>query len=142
MRHAILALFTLVLTACSQSPAEVEVSNATLYLHPVDGRPSAVYFTLENTGDESDIFLSVEVAGAERGEIHTTEDQNGIAKMIRLPLLEIPGNSVVSFERGSYHVMAFGMPDTVKVGDSVTVSLSFEKTGIVKTTALVKALGS
>lgn len=142
MRYMILALLAWTLSACSETPAQVEVSDAELYLHPVEGRPSAVYFTLKNIGDESDVFLSVEIEGAERGEIHTTEQQDGIAKMIRLSHLEIPGGGEVVFERGGYHVMAFGMPDEVTVGDEVTIALDFEKTGIVKTTALVKALGS
>jgi copper(I)-binding protein len=138
----ILALLAWTLSACSETPAQVEVSDATLYLHPVEGRPSAVYFTLKNIGDESDMFLSVEIEGAERGEIHTAEEKDGIAKMIHLSHLEIPGGREIVFERGSYHVMAFGMSDDVTAGDEVTITLDFEKTGIVKTTALVKALGS
>lgn len=141
MKHLFIVLFTAVLANCSPSPAQVEVSDATLYLHPVEGRPSAVYFSLKNKGSDSDRLLSVGIDGAERGEIHTTEDQNGIAKMIRLTTLEIPGNSDVVFKRGGHHVMAFGMPAGVKTGDQIRITLQLEKSGTLTTQASVKPFG-
>ena len=93
---------------------------------------TAGYFTLNNTGEEDDILLSVESALAAKTEIHTVfEGEEGMMRMRPIPQLEIPSGEVRSLTPGGDHLMLSGLEQAVEDGDSATLRLTFQKAGIV-----------
>ena len=52
--------------------------------------------------------------------------------------LEIPAGGSVELKPGSYHIMLIGLKQDLKVGDSIEITLKFEKAGEIKVTAAVR----
>jgi copper(I)-binding protein len=53
--------------------------------------------------------------------------------------LEIPAGGTVQLAPGGYHIMLIGLTKDLNVGDTVQVTLKFEKAGDVTVTAQVRA---
>ena len=88
------------------------------------------FMTITNMGDSDDRLLAVE-ADFPRVEVHTTERDGEIARMIHLEEgLEIPAGETVSLQPGGYHVMFMGLRgDPFEVGEEVPATLVFENAG-------------
>jgi copper(I)-binding protein len=129
---AAFAALTLALSACSQGenpvPSEtqaahagIEVAKARLVLPAVSGNPAAGYFELTNNTDQVVVLTGVDVAQAERSELHETTGNS----MVQLPSVAIqPGEQIV-FAPGGKHVMAFG-PPAATAGTTVSMTFKFE----------------
>jgi copper(I)-binding protein len=51
--------------------------------------------------------------------------------------IDVPANGEVTLKPGGYHVMLMNVQKPLKEGDSIAVTLTFEKAGAVKVTASV-----
>lgn len=137
---ATLALGTLVLAACQQSPGDgaaatasasasaspdakpgLSASGGILVLPPVKGRPGGAYFTLSNNGPEAVTLAAAHIEGADNTEMHETKD----GKMNPITEIELAPGQAVTFERGGKHLMAFGLNDSLAVGGTAELTLIF-----------------
>ena len=144
MRRVLLALASLTaLAACGSAPeanvsanetgtenesaaeAPAGISNATVRLPAVAGRPGAAYFTFRNDG-EARVLTSVSSDKAERAEIHESKTEGGVMRMGKLDTLSLPAGETVALAPGGTHVMLFGLDPALKAGDSVPLGLKFE----------------
>jgi hypothetical protein len=66
----------------------------------------------------------------------TSGDMMGMEPVARL---EIPAGGTVQLAPGGYHIMLIGLTKDLNVGDTVQVTLKFEKAGDVTVTAQVRA---
>ena len=113
--------------ADTAQPGEVDAkpglsaSKGVLMLPVVAGNPGAAYFELANTGETDATLAGVYVDGAETSEMHQTEG----GSMSPVETVDVPAGGTVEFARGGLHVMAFGLPETLKPGDSVEMTLTF-----------------
>jgi len=88
-----------------------------------------VYMTIRNTGSQIDRLLKAETAIAQKVELHTAAMKDGQMKMAPVDNIEIPAGGEVKLQSGSYHVMLFGITHEPKVGDVISLTLTFEKAG-------------
>ncbi len=88
-----------------------------------------VYMTIRNTGSQIDRLLKAETDIAQKAELHNVEMQGGQMKMTPVDSIEIPMGGEVKLQSGSYHVMLFGITGEPKVGDMISLTLTFEKAG-------------
>lgn len=146
-RFVVLSLLVLLLAACGgdapQEPViEIEEAWARAALLPSDASStaatSAVYMTIRNRGRESDHLVNAASDVAEIVELHTTETRNGMTMMSRVDNMEVPGRKKVDLKPGGLHVMLIRLVKDLKPGDTVTVTLEFEKTGLVVVEAPVR----
>jgi copper(I)-binding protein len=98
----------------------------------------AVYVTVSNHGSEADALLSASTDVATTVELHETVKQGDIMVMRPLPRLDIPSGGKLDMKPGSYHIMLVGLKHDLKPGESVNVSLRFEKAGEMSVAAPVK----
>ena len=123
------------LSACGEEqaaePAPVEgvvpgmtVENGRVVLAPVAGNPAAVYFDLSYEGERSLSLYDADVAGAADAMIHQTVVEPGQNRMVESVPIPLRTGDKVEFKPGDYHVMAFGLPDTLAAGDTVEVTLT------------------
>ncbi len=144
------AVLMLVLAACG--PSELTVSEA--WARPgLAGNNSAIYFVVQNPGDD-DTLLSVasDVAGAVEmhmtmavegdatvehnmdsmsGSDMGTMPQGQVMTMVKQENVPVPGGEKVSFQPGGLHVMLLGLNSDLVVGDTIEVTLTFEKAGAI-----------
>ena len=87
------------------------------------------FLSVTNTGTTADTLISAE-ADFPRVEIHTTEYNDGIAKMVHVKGIEIPPGETITLEPGGLHVMFMGLNgDPFEKGEEVPATLVFEKAG-------------
>ena len=130
MIRTILVLLVLAGLAGGAGPAAAGSGDVTVndaWARPtIPTRPGAGYFTLSNGGDAPVVLIGAEAEGAEKVEMHTTVEENGVVNMLMLESLEIaPGEEVV-FEPGGDHLMFMGLAEPLAEGESFTATLLFE----------------
>lgn len=91
----------------------------------------AAFMVLMNHTDTDDRLVSAQSDIAERVELHThIEDENGVMKMREVEDgFALPAGGMHALKRGGDHVMFMGLKEPLKEGDTVSVTLTFEKAG-------------
>lgn len=103
------------------------------------GPNGAAYFTVENKGAEADRLTGIKGDVAQAVEIHSMSNENGVMQMRPVTGVDIAAGATVSFEPGGYHVMLIGLKSPLKAGDSLALTLVFQKAGEVPLTVKVRA---
>lgn len=108
---------------------------------PLPNQPVAGgYLTVENSGDAGDRILSVASSVSGRAEIHEMSMQGDVMQMRPMPDgLSIPAGETVSLEPGGYHLMFMDLDGALEAGDTIDVTLTFEKAGAVDLALPVRA---
>ena len=111
-------------------------TRATLPNAPVGGG----FLTIENTGTEADRLVSVTSTVAGATQIHEMAMQGDVMKMRELTDgLEIPAGETVVLAPGGFHIMFMGLKQAFVEGETVAVTLTFEKAGAVEVRLPVQA---
>ena len=104
-------------------------TRATLPNAPVGGG----FLTIENTGTEPDRLISVASTVAGATQIHEMAMQGDVMKMRELADgLEIPAGETVVLAPGGFHIMFMGLKQAFVEGETIAVTLTFEKAGSVE----------
>lgn len=103
-------------------------TRATLPNAPVGGG----FLTIVNTGAEDDRLVSATSDIARDTQIHEMAMEGDVMKMRQLTDgLAIPAGETVVLEPGGYHIMFMGLNQAFVEGETVPVTLVFEKAGSV-----------
>lgn len=117
---------------CAVSAAEhgpIQVTNAYAFETPKTAMAGAGYLTLQNSGETADRLIAVQ-ADFPQVMIHTTEEKEGVTRMMHVDAVDIAAGSTVTFAPGSLHVMFMGLAgDPFEVGEEVPTVLVFEQAG-------------
>lgn len=96
------------------------------------GAPTgAAFLTIMNHTGEDDRLIAVLSDAAERVELHThQENAEGVMKMIHVKEgFDIPAEGMIALKRGGNHIMFMGVTEPFEDGETVSVTLVFEKAG-------------
>lgn len=137
---SLIILFVFLFTSCSGQSDSHQQSATILgdgihiegaWARPAsEGRMSAAYFLITNFEDEPDTLLSVNSDVAQLVEVHESYRQEGdMMGMREVPHLEIPAQSTVRLEQGSFHIMLIQVTRTLADGDTFELTLNFSNTG-------------
>jgi len=134
-----LGLLALVASACgtSGSPA-LEVSAAQAAV-PLAGS-SQLVLSITNAGDGDDALVGVETDAALAIELHETRIAEDRATMVSLDEVPLPAGQTVRFRPGGLHLMMIAPSDEVALGTTFEVTLRFDRSDPVTTTAEVREL--
>lgn len=121
----------------SGTPA-LEVSGAQAAV-PLAGS-SQLVFAVTNTGDGDDALVGVETDAALAIELHETRIADQRATMVSLDEVPLPAGETVRFRPGSLHLMMIAPSDEVVLGATFDVTLLFDRSDPVTTTAEVREL--
>ncbi len=148
---ASLAVFSL--SACGQSAKEeekaaasaapeakpgVSVADGTFMLPAVSGNPGAAYFALDNESNNTVSIASIAIAGVGKTEIHQTMG----GQMKPVDRVDVEAKTVVKFERGGLHVMAFELDGKLKAGDTAEMTITFTDGDKVSAPLKLEAMGA
>src|SRR5512144_2242925 len=144
-------LLVVALAGLVGSPAAVAQAPATRLEKPwvrrapvmPDARPGAEstaagYITLRNRGPARDALVAATADAAERVELHETRNMSGMLMMERVDKVELAPGSRVEMKPGSYHLMLIGLKRALTPGQTVTLTLEFERGGRMTTRAEVR----
>ncbi len=99
------------------------------------------FLTVTNTGKEDDRMISVTTTRAGKSEIHEMAMVDNVMKMRQLADgLVIPAGGTVELKPGGYHLMFLEVPERFEEGQTVPVTVTFEKAGKVDLVLPVKSM--
>lgn len=93
------------------------------------GGNGAVYVTITNRGAAADALLSATSDAATTVELHETIHEGGVMKMRPQQRFDVPAGGRVEMKPGGRHIMLLGLTHDLKPGDTVTLTVTFEKAG-------------
>ncbi|SNS21690.1 copper chaperone PCu(A)C [Tropicimonas sediminicola] len=111
--------------------ADIEIVDAYARAAMANAKSGAAFMEIHNTGSEDDRLVGAASDIAARVELHThIGDANGVMQMVQVEEgFPIPAGSTHMLQRGGDHVMFMGLTGPMNDGETVTVTLSFEKAG-------------
>jgi len=96
----------------------------------------AAFMIIKNTSNTDDRLLSVSVDFAE-ASIHETRIDGDLMKMFEVTGIDIPAGGSVELKPGSFHIMLMNPTMEPQVGNTVSLTLKFEKAGTLVVPATV-----
>ncbi len=119
------------LTLGSAAAADIAIESPYARASGMGAIAGAAFMTIVNTGDEDDRLIAAASDVSERVELHThLIDQNGVARMVEVKDgFAIPAGGSHALERGGDHVMFMGLKEPFAPGETIQVTLTFEKAG-------------
>jgi copper(I)-binding protein len=147
MKKSFVMLFILatLFVACTPTPARsplasqngIGIDQASVRL-PGDGTSGkanktallAGYMVIRNTGPLDDSLIGVQADFTGTTMLHKSSvDSNGVATMDMVMSIDVPAGQTVELKPGGFHIMFVGLNKDLKVGDTVTLTLQFQKAG-------------
>jgi periplasmic copper chaperone A len=104
------------------------------------GMTTALYFSIENTGDQADTLFKIESELSKKVEIHETYQKDDMMGMREVGQIIIPAGSIFELKPGSYHIMLIGLNRDVEKDYEGEFSLFFKQAGEIKINARAKAM--
>ena len=122
---------------------DITVSAAWTRQTPPGAKVAGGYLTLTNKGTEPDRLIGGMAAFAGRVEIHEMAVTDGVMRMAPVEggLVVPPGGTVV-LKPGGFHVMFMDLRESPQEGDTVPVTLTFERAGDILVEMPVAAIGA
>ena len=105
--------------------ADVEIEGAYARASIPNVPNSAAFFVIKNNSDKDIAITSANSDIAEKNELHTHIKENKMMKMIKIEKLVVPAKSSLELKSGGDHVMLMGLKKELKVGDEISLELSF-----------------
>ena len=108
-----------------------------------DAKPGAEsdaggYVTILNRGPAPDALVGASADVAARVELHETRNMSGMMMMEPVAQVEVAPGARVELRPGSYHLMLIGLTRALTPGQTVDLTLRFERAGALTTRATVR----
>ncbi len=129
MHSTLLLVISVLFTGLAHAQDRLMVDQAWARETPPGVNNGAIYFMIRNSGDVADRLTGVASDVADRAELHTHVEENGVMKMRPIDAIVVPENSMAMLKPGSDHVMLLDLHQPLKEGDSLQLELEFEKSG-------------
>jgi copper(I)-binding protein len=145
MKTLLVAL--LLLAACS-APKPAEVRHGSLIISggwappsPKGAKTAAGYINIENAGDKDDHLTSVTSPRADKIELHGVTSVAGMMVMTRADMLGVPAHGVLELKPGIDHIMFFNPKTPLTNGETIPLTLMFQRAGAVDVSLKVRPPG-
>ena len=141
-------LFVALLCAAPARAQEVKagdlvITQAWTRATPNGAKIGGGFLTIENKGSTPDRLIGGSTDAASKIEVHEMAMKDGVMTMRPLDNgLTIDAGKTVKLAPGGYHLMMFDLKDQLKQGDTVPVTLKFEKAGEVIVSLAVQGVGA
>lgn len=127
------AVITLTLPAWAENTT-ITVQDAYARSSTKMSKTGAAFMVLMNSGEENDRLIDVRSDAADRVELHThVSDANGVMQMKRAEDgFPVPAGGMHALARGGDHVMFLGIRRPFEQGETIPLTLVFDKAGEVR----------
>ena len=120
-------------------PPEDKIKIKDAWMRPgSENMTTALYFTIENTGEKADTLFKVESDLAGKVEIHETYSEGEMMGMRKVNMIVIEGNSSFELKPGVHHIMLMKLKKNINDGYEGEFILHFKQAGEMKITAIAK----
>lgn len=119
----------------------VAITEAWARATPPGATTGAVYITIENQGPSADRLVSVASSTASSAMLHTTLEEGGVSQMREGDSGIAPG-AALQMKPGGAHIMLMDLASPLKKGETIGLTLTFEKAGTLTVDARVAGIGA
>src|SRR5437868_13988738 len=102
---------------------------------PPGARTGGAYLTIENRGSAADRLIRVATPAAGAAEVHSMTMQGNVMRMRAVTAVDVPAHATTALKPGGYHIMLLDLKRPLAPGESVPLTLTFEKAGAIEVTA-------
>lgn len=136
LKSALTAVFLGLATLASADNLGLQITDAYARGTAASG---AVFLKIDNLEPTEDRLLSVTSDVADMVAMHSSEmDANGVMTMPAAPDgFAIPANSSFALARGGSHIMLMGLTRAMTDGDTIHLTLMFERAGAMEIDVIV-----
>ena len=128
------AFATLILAVMANSPAfaagsaadNVTVIDPYVRLMPAGQNVTGAFVVFKNADDKDHKVVKAENPMSKVTELHTHINEGGMMKMRPVKDIEIKAKGEATLQPGSLHIMLIDLKQTLKEGDNVPITVSFE----------------
>jgi copper(I)-binding protein len=101
------------------------------------GQTGVIYLTVKDTG-APDQLIGVRTAVSDDAQLHETKMQGTVMQMRPVQAAPVAPGEPLILAPGGYHIMLMNLKQPLKEGDTVPVTLLFQKAGAVTAQAVVQ----
>lgn len=157
MRIFVVALSALAITSCSMLPfggsdtppaasntsPPITVANSWATIAPTGVNQAAGFLTISNTSGADDRLLSASSPRAAQIEVHEMGMDGSMTTMRPVKNgIAVPAGATVTLNPSGNHLMFVGLSSPLGIGDTVPVTLTFEKAGAVQVELPVRTMAA
>jgi hypothetical protein len=128
---ALAVVLAVLSAACTSSPPGVKITNGRIP-EPPSSDVAVAYMTIRNTSGDDDTLESATSDAAGSASVHRTVRKGVVEEMLPDGPVTIAGGATLQLRTGGSHVMLEHLRRTLRIGDTVTVTLRFDRAGTVK----------
>lgn len=131
LKSSLLAGFATLALVTPATAQEIEIHDPYARSASPMAKTGAAFMVIRNHGDADDRLIGAASPAAERVELHTHREEDGVMRMIHVEDgFDLPGgDGEIVLERGGRHVMFMGLTAPFAQGDVVPLTLTFETSG-------------
>lgn len=122
------AAATLALPAAAQ---EIQILDTYVRSASPTAKTGAAFMLIENIGNADDRLIAAASPAAKTVELHThRENAEGVMQMVHVTEgFALPAGKTLVLQRGGDHIMFMGLTEPFAQGETIPLTLSFEKSG-------------
>ena len=117
------ALMLFGLLSSVRAEPSLQVDDAWVREGPPNAPVLAAFMTLRNPAAAPVEIAEVTSPGFARIEMHLSQTDGGMARMIRQEVLNVPAQGILELAPGGYHLMLFEPAQPVRAGQRVALTL-------------------
>ena len=122
--------FSLLFSAGMAIAGDIQIEDPYARAASPIAKSGAAFMQITNMGAENDTLISASTDAAMRPELHTHIMEDGVAKMREVEGgIPVMAGEMTMLQRGGFHVMLMGLTQPLTHGETITVTLVFEKAG-------------
>ena len=138
MKLTLLALLGAIIALPSHAQAGVEIDDVKSYETATGMKVGVALMDIESEAD--DRLTGASTPAADRVEIHTMSEENGIMKMRKVDGgIALSANKELELSPNGYHLMLMDLKEPLKAGTTFPLTLTFEKAAEKTVTVTVKS---
>lgn len=129
------------LFAATAAHGQVTIDNAWVRATAPGARVGGGYMVVRNAGSAPDRLVGASSPASARVELHVHIREGDVMRMRQVPAFEVPANGSFELKPGGAHLMFMEIRQPFKEGETLPVTLKFEKAGEISAGFAVGRLG-
>jgi len=135
-------LFLVLAFVANPALAQVGIDHPWIRATAPGAKVAGGFMTITNGGSTPDRLVGAASSVAERVELHINVHEDGMMKMRQVQAIDVPAGGRFELKPGGTHLMFVNIARQIKQGETIPVTLTFEKAGEVKADYAVGGLGA
>ncbi len=120
-----------------QANSLIDIEDAWVRMSKDSGELASAYFTILNKGEEKDFLVGVTSTASERALLQELRIKNFRAQYNSITKLEVGAKARRRLSPDGYQVTLQGLTRPLRIGESISLTLTFERAGRIEVSAKV-----